>query len=82
MNPVESSILDINRKRYEKKTELTKRCNNGRFPRYINSQLKIFVPAGKDFKIIIPIELILISISFLYYIYIMPLNKISKKRNR
>ena len=30
------------------------RCNNGGFPRYVLNQLKIFVPVGKDIKIVTP----------------------------
>ena len=42
--------------RSEKKTELILRCNNGGFPRYVVNQLKIFVPVGKDIKIVTPVK--------------------------
>ena len=30
--------------------------NNGGFPRYVLNQLKIFVPVGKDIKIVTPVK--------------------------
>ena len=43
-------------KRSPKNAELVLRCNNGGFPRYVLNQLKIFVPVGKDMKIVTPVK--------------------------
>ena len=45
-----------NKKRSPKNAELVLRCNNGGFPRYVLNQLKIFVPVGKDIKIVTPVK--------------------------
>ena len=54
--PVEPPIVNINKKRSPKNAELVLRCNNGGFPRYVPNQLKIFVPVGKDIKIVTPVK--------------------------
>ena len=54
--PVEPPIVNINKKRSPKNAELVLRCNNGGFPRYVLNQLKIFVPVGKDIKIVTPVK--------------------------
>ena len=41
-------------KRSPKNGELVLSCNNGGFPRYVLNQLKIFVPVGKEIKIVTP----------------------------
>ena len=48
--------VNINKKRSPKNAELVLRCNNGGFPRYVLNQLKIFVPVGKDIKIVTPVK--------------------------
>merc|ERR1712018_161690 len=50
--PVEPPIVNINKNRSAKSDELVLSCNNGGFPRYVLNQLKIFVPVGKDIKIV------------------------------
>jgi hypothetical protein len=52
--PVEPPIVNINKKRSPKNGELVLSSNNGGFPRYVLNQLKIFVPVGKDIKIVTP----------------------------
>ena len=52
--PVEPPIVNINKNRSPKNGELVLSCNNGGFPRYVLNQLKIFVPVGKDIKIVTP----------------------------
>jgi hypothetical protein len=37
-------VININKKRSPKNAEVVLRCNNGGFPRYVDNQLKIFVP--------------------------------------
>ena len=54
--PVDPPIVNINKNNNEKKTELILRCNNGGFPRYVVNQLNIFVPVGKDIKIVTPVK--------------------------
>ena len=54
--PVEPPIVNINKKRSPKNAELVLSCNNGGFPRYVLNQLKIFVPVGKDIKIVTPVK--------------------------
>ncbi len=49
-------IVNINKKRSPKNAEVVLRCNNGGFPRYVDNQLKIFVPVGKDIKIVTPVK--------------------------
>ena len=44
------------KKRSPKNAEVVLRCNNGGFPRYVDNQLKIFVPVGKDIKIVTPVK--------------------------
>ena len=44
------------KKRSPKNAELVLSCNNGGFPRYVLNQLKIFVPVGKDIKIVTPVK--------------------------
>ena len=48
--------MNINKKRNEKRDELNLSCNNGGLPRYVLNQLKIFVPVGKDIKIVTPVK--------------------------
>ena len=45
---------NINKNRSPKNGELVLSSNNGGFPRYVLNQLKIFVPVGKDIKIVTP----------------------------
>merc|ERR1712079_644063 len=52
--PVEPPTVNINKNRSAKSDELVLSCNNGGFPRYVLNQLKIFVPVGKDIKIVTP----------------------------
>ncbi len=54
--PDEPPIVNINKKRSPKNAELVLSCNNGGFPRYVINQLKIFVPVGKDIKIVTPVK--------------------------
>ena len=54
--PVDPPTVNINKKRCERKTEVILRCNNGGLERYVKSQLKIFVPVGKDIKIVTPVK--------------------------
>ena len=49
-----SLALEINKKRNVKYGELALNRINGGFPRYVLNQLKIFVPVGKDIKIVTP----------------------------
>ena len=49
-------IVNINKNRSPKNAEVVFRCNNGGFPRYVDNQLKIFVPVGKDIKIVTPVK--------------------------
>merc|ERR1712194_877250 len=51
-----SFIFNINKKRSPKNAELVLTCNNGGLPRYVLNQLKIFVPVGKDIKIVTPVK--------------------------
>jgi hypothetical protein len=50
--PVEPPIVNINKKRSPKNADVVLSCKNGGFPRYVLNQLKIFVPVGKDIKIV------------------------------
>ena len=54
--PVDPPIVNINKKRSPKNAELILRYNNDEFPRYVLNQLKIFVPVGKDIKIVTPVK--------------------------
>ena len=49
-------IVNINKNRSEKNTELILRFINGGFPRYVVNQLNILVPVGKDIKIVTPVK--------------------------
>ena len=51
---MDRSIVNINKKRSPKNGELVLSCNNAGLPRYVLNQLKIFVPVGKDIKIVTP----------------------------
>ena len=44
--PVDPPIVNINKNRSEKNTELILRFINGGFPRYVVNQLNILVPVG------------------------------------
>ena len=50
------SIVNINKNRSEKNTELILRFINGGFPRYVVNQLNILVPVGQDIKIVTPVK--------------------------
>ena len=54
--PVDPPIVNINKNRSEKNTELILRFINGGFPRYVVNQLNILVPVGKDIKIVTPVK--------------------------
>ena len=54
--PVEPPDVNINKKRSPKNAELVLSCNKLGFPRYELNQLKIFVPVGKDIKIVTPVK--------------------------
>ena len=51
-----SLALEINKKRNVKYGELALNRINGGFPRYVLNQLKIFVPVGKDIKIVTAVK--------------------------
>ena len=54
--PVDPPIVNINKKRNVKYGELALNRINGGFPRYVLNQLKIFVPVGKDIKIVTAVK--------------------------
>merc|ERR1711862_564397 len=56
ITPVEPPDVNINKKRSAKSAELVLSCNKLGFPRYELNQLKIFVPVGKDIKIVTPVK--------------------------
>jgi len=56
ITPVDPPIVNINKNRSEKNTELILRFINGGFPRYVVNQLNILVPVGKDIKIVTPVK--------------------------
>merc|ERR1711971_1305032 len=72
ITPVEPPIVNINKKRSAKSAELVLSCNNGGFPRYVLNQLKIFVPVGKDIKIVTPVNKLLYQFLNLQYTYDVP----------
>jgi cytochrome c oxidase subunit 1 len=47
----------------EKRPELVLSCNKGGFPRYVLNQLKIFVPVGREIRIVTPVKYALVSVS-------------------
>ena len=46
----------MNNLKMKNNAELVLRCNNGGFPKQELNQLKIFVPVGKDIKIVTPVK--------------------------
>merc|ERR1712032_584089 len=72
ITPVEPPIVNINKKRSAKSAELVLSCKNGRFPRYELNQLKIFVPVGKDIKIVTPVNKLLYQFLNLQHTYDVP----------